>query len=110
MLRNNKPHTARSLKTTTKDFARFLIAFMNGRDITNKTANEIFTAQINANSRQIFWGLSIGMEIVNMMSAQISVSSGENPDLLAPDGLHPSAEMYSMWVDLIYPHVSSLYR
>jgi lysophospholipase L1-like esterase len=30
---------------------------------------------------------------------------GNNPGLVAGDGLHPSAEMYSLWVDEIYDTV-----
>jgi len=33
----------------------------------------------------------------------ISRLAQKNPALIAPDCLHPSAEMYSLWVDLIYP-------
>lgn len=29
----------------------------------------------------------------------------ENPSLIASDGLHPSGEMYKMWVDQMYDHV-----
>jgi lysophospholipase L1-like esterase len=33
----------------------------------------------------------------------ISRTLGDDPDFLAPDGLHPSRKMYAVWVDLILP-------
>jgi len=33
----------------------------------------------------------------------ISRRAGREPDLIAPDGLHPSARMYAAWVDAVLP-------
>lgn len=38
----------------------------------------------------------------------ISREAKNNPGLLAEDGLHPSGEMYSRWVDLIYPAAKNI--
>lgn len=38
----------------------------------------------------------------------ISRQATNNPDLIASDGLHPSGEMYSEWVDLIYANVKAI--
>ena len=38
----------------------------------------------------------------------ISRLAATQPDLLAPDGLHPSGVMYSQWVDLIFPAAQSI--
>lgn len=35
----------------------------------------------------------------------ISRRAADEPELVASDGLHPSGQMYSEWVDLIYPEV-----
>nr|WP_294899081.1 SGNH/GDSL hydrolase family protein [uncultured Pedobacter sp.] len=37
----------------------------------------------------------------------ISREAKTNPNLIAPDGLHPSAEMYSAWIKLLAPQVQS---
>lgn len=37
----------------------------------------------------------------------ISRTAATNAMLIAPDGLHPSAAMYSMWVDLLLPMAAS---
>jgi lysophospholipase L1-like esterase len=37
----------------------------------------------------------------------ISRRVGREPDLLAPDGLHPSARMYAAWVEAVLPVVRS---
>jgi len=63
-LKNQKPHSARSLLTSTDDFAKFLVAYMNGKDLKPETLNEMLSPQVGANSTHIFWGLGIGMEIV----------------------------------------------
>ena len=33
----------------------------------------------------------------------ISRRAGDDPDLLASDGLHPSGEMYALWVEELLP-------
>jgi lysophospholipase L1-like esterase len=38
----------------------------------------------------------------------ISRQAAEKPALLAADGLHPSAEMYRLWVDRLYPQIVAL--
>ena len=46
---------------------------------------------------------SLGVAYVDI--TPISRRAGENLDLLAADGLHPSGKMYSAWVDMIEPVV-----
>ena len=46
-----------------------------------------------------------GVDYVNV--TEISRRASEDPTLLAPDGLHPSAKMYAEWVELIVPVVKS---
>ena len=38
---------------------------------------------------------------------QISRRSDEEPALIAEDGLHPSAEMYGLWVELLLPEAAA---
>ena len=44
---------------------------------------------------------SVGARFVDVTG--ISREAGQRPSLIALDGLHPSGEMYSAWVDLILP-------
>lgn len=46
---------------------------------------------------------SLDVKFLNITPISRKVS--EDSFLTAGDGLHPSGKMYSMWVDLIYPHV-----
>jgi len=39
--------------------------------------------------------------------ADITPISRKNPTLVAPDGLHPSAEMYAQWVTIILPQAEA---
>lgn len=39
---------------------------------------------------------------------QISKRAAQNLKLIAPDGLHPSGEMYKMWADLVFPICKSI--
>jgi lysophospholipase L1-like esterase len=40
----------------------------------------------------------------------ISREAKEDPGLIAPDGLHPSGEMYRRWVQLILPEIREMLR
>lgn len=40
----------------------------------------------------------------------ISQKAKDDPELLAPDGLHPSGKMYSQWVELILPEIVQMAR
>lgn len=40
----------------------------------------------------------------------ISRQAANQPDLLADDGLHPSREMYKLWVDEIYPVAKNIIK
>lgn len=62
---NKTARADRSLLTTTEDYARFLKAFMQGSGLDKATYHDMTIPQINANSRHIFWGLGIGMDILN---------------------------------------------
>lgn len=39
---------------------------------------------------------------------EISQRAAADPSLVAPDGLHPSAAQYALWVDVILPEVEAL--
>ena len=40
----------------------------------------------------------------------ISEEAKENPELVANDGLHPSGEMYSQWVERIFPEIKEMLK
>ena len=44
-----------------------------------------------------------GVGAVFVDVTEVSRSAGNQPNMLAFDGLHPSGDMYSLWVDLIFP-------
>jgi lysophospholipase L1-like esterase len=46
----------------------------------------------------------------NARWVDVTAVSREHPDLLADDGLHPSAAQYALWVDLIAPAVRAVLR
>lgn len=47
-----------------------------------------------------------GVHYVNVTT--LSRQAQEDPELLAPDQLHPSGKMYGLWVDLILPVAQSI--
>jgi len=53
-----------SLQTTPEDYARFVIAVMDGNLVQKTTWNEMFRPQIKVNDRfpTLFWGLGWGLE------------------------------------------------
>jgi len=66
VLRKNKPQSGRgnaaaSLHTTAPDFARFLMAVMNGSGLSDSTAAAMLTSQIDVDSN-LTWGLGIGLQ------------------------------------------------
>ena len=66
VLRKNKPgrgrgNAAASLHTTAPDFARFMMAVMNGTGLRDSTAAAMLTPQIEVDSN-LTWGLGIGLE------------------------------------------------
>ena len=66
VLRKNKPQSGRgnaaaSLHTTAPDFARFMMAVMNGSALTDSTAAAMLTSQIDVDSN-LTWGLGIGLQ------------------------------------------------
>ena len=65
-LRKNKPQSGRgnaaaSLHTTAPDFARFMMAVMNGTALRDSTAAAMLTSQIDVDSN-VTWGLGIGLQ------------------------------------------------
>lgn len=77
-----------------------LTPYAEGRD-RQKIAKEIniFNAINRAEA-----GLAGAIYVdITPLSRQVSV----NPELVASDGLHPSAKMYKAWVDMILPVISS---
>jgi len=66
VLRKNKPtpgggNAAASLHTTANDYARFIMAVMNGTGLTDSTATAMLTPQIGVDS-SVSWGLGIGLQ------------------------------------------------
>ncbi len=57
-------NAAASLRTTADDYARFVIALLNGKGLKKKTFAAMFTPQIRVNEKspQVFWGLGLGLE------------------------------------------------
>lgn len=58
-------NAAASLHTTAKDYARFVIALLNGKDLQSKTWKEMMTPQIKVDavkSPEVSWGLGLGLE------------------------------------------------
>jgi CubicO group peptidase (beta-lactamase class C family) len=65
-MRNNRNARAdRSLLCTTGDFARFMTALITGEGLSDSTHSRMLQSQMRANSRQVYWGLGIGMEIAD---------------------------------------------
>lgn len=67
----------------------------------DKIATEI--DQFNAINKQI--ALSAGVNYLDI--TDISRKAMDQPDLVAGDGLHPSAKMYNLWVQRLEPMVRS---
>jgi CubicO group peptidase (beta-lactamase class C family) len=66
VLNKNKPQAGRgnaaaSLHTTAPDFARFMMAVMNGSALSDTTAAAMLTSQIDVDS-SVTWGLGIGLQ------------------------------------------------
>lgn len=61
------PNAAASLRTTAGDYARFLIALLNGKGLKKKTFEQMFAPQVivNEKSPQVAWGLGTGLETVS---------------------------------------------
>lgn len=58
-------NAAASMLTTADDYAKFVIAVLEGRDLKSTTKKQMFTSQIlidPENSKNLFWGLGFGME------------------------------------------------
>ena len=58
-------NAAASMHTTAADYARFVIALLNGEGLKKKTWEEMLTPQIKSNDKkapEVSWGLGIGLE------------------------------------------------
>lgn len=49
---------------------------------------------------------ALGIRVVDIH--EISLRAGDDPSLVASDGLHPSGAQYTLWVDRIAPAVATL--
>jgi CubicO group peptidase (beta-lactamase class C family) len=67
----SRGNAAASLYTTAEDYAKFMLAIMNGTRLKNQTLNEMLTSQINVeklaygepnSTKNVFWGLGFGIE------------------------------------------------
>lgn len=70
----SRGNAAASLYTTAEDYAKFMLAIMNGTKLKNQTLNEMLTPRINVekisygepnSAKNVFWGLGIGIERTN---------------------------------------------
>ncbi|PWU05061.1 MAG: hypothetical protein C5B52_00410, partial [Bacteroidetes bacterium] len=62
------PNAAASLRTTAEDYAKFMIAIMNGTGLKESTWNEMLKPQIAVNEKTapgVDWGLGVGLEITS---------------------------------------------
>jgi len=57
-------NAAASLHTTAEDYAKFIIALLNGTGLKKKTWQQMFTPQIIVNDKNpdVAWGLGVGLE------------------------------------------------
>ncbi len=77
--------------------------FANGR------RNAETAAEINAfNAANRYEALEAGVHYVDVTT--ISRRAGDDPVLLASDGLHPSGEMYALWVEELLPLAIDILR
>lgn len=67
----SRGNAAASLYTTAEDYAKFMLAIMNGTRLKNQTLNEMLTSQVNVeklaygepnSAKNVFWGLGFGIE------------------------------------------------
>ncbi len=61
-LKNKKANSTASLYTTTKDYARFMIALMNGEGLKKATSEDMLKPQVDLTEKNNFWGLGVGLE------------------------------------------------
>ena len=61
-IKNRYAGSQASLYTTAEDYARFVIAVMNGDGLKEKTAAEMLRSQIKLKEKNNFWGLGVGLE------------------------------------------------
>jgi len=59
--------------------------------------------QFNAINKAI--SIKAGVHYIDI--TPISREAANDPSLIAPDGLHPSAKMYQLWVNLLMPLVEA---
>jgi lysophospholipase L1-like esterase len=69
-----------------------------------KNNQSTISAQIE-NYNQINKSITDSLNVSYVNITPISQMGLTNPELVASDGLHPSAAMYKMWVDLMKPMV-----
>jgi lysophospholipase L1-like esterase len=89
---------ARVIVLSIPDWGVTPFARVNGRD-PKQVAGEIDA--YNAAAREV----SAERGVAFFDVTETSRRSSSEPLLLAEDGLHPSAAMYRLWVELIAPHV-----
>jgi len=60
-------NAAASLCTTATDYAKFVIAILNGKGLKKETWKQMLTPQVRVNEKypEIAWGLGIGLETMN---------------------------------------------
>lgn len=58
-------NVAASLHTTASDYAKFLIAVLEGKSLSEKIWKDIFTPQIKTSKHGVFWSNGFGLEKVN---------------------------------------------
>ena len=70
--------------------------FAEGRDRDRIAAElDVFNESVRNEAKRA------GVRYVDV--TPISRRAGREPDLIAPDGLHPSGRMYTAWVEAVLP-------
>lgn len=69
--------------------------------------NPDYTAKEIDDYNEINRSITEAYDVEYFNITEISRRAEFSPSLIATDGLHPSGEMYSLWVDLIFPWYSS---
>jgi len=54
-------HAAGTLHTTAREYARFMLALMNGEGLASETALELLSPQVRV-TEAVYWGLGVGLQ------------------------------------------------
>jgi CubicO group peptidase (beta-lactamase class C family) len=99
VMRKNKPtrgrgHAAATLHTTAPDFARFMVAMMNGTGLSDSMATAMLSPQIEVDSG-VTWGLGIGLQ--ENESGRAFWHWGDNSGYKAYTVAYPERDVGLIW-------------